>query len=121
MLIKEFKFDIFPLRLWVCTIEHPSQLNAYFIDSDGDPLGLEVSKAADCFVTEVCIKKRDGSYGVVVAKMENVKVPSKVFAHEACHVADKLWKWISEDTRGSEANAYVVEWVFDKIEKVYGL
>jgi len=114
-----FEQPIYPRVLYVC--------DGYDIDFIKEKFGVEsgnldLPQLSECrtitaFVIGdsddggITFAKSDRSRCIIVVLVHKNLVDLGVCAHEATHVSDKLWRQLSENNPGCEANAYFVEWV----------
>lgn len=116
--IHQFDPVIYPVKLWVAITEDVQYLSERFVaHPSGKPLNNEPADSLFAF-TQMVESKENGFYGVMIIFGEVENVISKYIAHEATHAARKIWDHIGERTTGEEADAYLVGWIADCIEKV---
>lgn len=116
--IHQFDPVIYPVKLWVSITEDVQYLSERFIDY---PSGKELSTESidELFAfTQMVKSKKDGFIGVMVVFGNEESLISKYIAHESTHAARKIWTHLGENETGNEADAYLVGWIADCIEKV---
>lgn len=117
-IIHEFDPVLYPVKLWVSITEDAEYLRSNFIlYPSRKKLSLKVRKDADaCVDTVMSLETND--IGILIT-FRNLKACTMgVIAHEATHASCRIWKRISEREYGSEANAYLIEWIVKCCEKV---
>lgn len=115
-MIHEFDPVIYPCRLWV--IKNPTQklVDENFNELNGSNLNFDINPHAvmSCY-NKVVASKESGFFGIIISIWHKPNV--KYIAHESTHAARFIWDWLEEGTTGVEADAYLVGWIADCIEK----
>lgn len=113
----EFDPAIYPLKLWI--IKNPTKefIDNNFTEFNGDSLNFNVSKSAamNCY-NQVVVNKNSQFFGIIISILTKPSV--KYIAHESTHAARFIWDWLQEGNTGVEADAYLVGWIAECIEKV---
>lgn len=118
MVLKEYNPVIYPLFLWVCIKTDETdelKLSKLFNYKSGESYtgGMDENTAAITFT----VSHKSGKHGVIVTFSDAKSVDVRNITHESCHVSDKFWHLMGEDTTGGEANAYLTGWVAHCIEQ----
>jgi hypothetical protein len=124
MKIYTFHPNIYPVRIWIVVNGDKRKLAEEFeyIKDGEDYLHEEVNPNTKmktyAYCSELLYNRKTTNSGVMIYLGAELK-PSEM-AHEACHAADMIYNYIGEDTIdfGSEANAYLVGWIVEKIDEV---
>ena len=109
------------MKLWVIISNNLSEIENNFIDG-GTKQKLDLNELedhSDAFVVcnYVSLKEtKENGFLIVFRNKKACTVP--VMAHEATHAAKFIWQHLSEEITGDEADAYLVEWIVDCINKV---
>ena len=117
-IIHQFDPVIYPFKLWVSITNDLRSVGERFLEYPSEtPYDTSIPDIVDCFISQV-IEKETRLFGflAVFRSVKNCTVGT--ISHEAIHVSDRLWKHIGENKKGSEANAYLVEWISNCIDKV---
>jgi hypothetical protein len=118
--IHRFDPELYPFKLWVTITNNGDALAERFIDLDRrgkseiHPNDLVNAEAITYYVQE----RETGMKGVLVSYTEKKYMSVKNIAHEATHVARKVWDHVGEDVTGEEADAYLVGWIAKCIDEV---
>ena len=119
--VHQFHPEIYPRRIWITKNANPDFIREHFKDQDGE----ELDEIDICFKTAKCSVWRvsygeDKLLGVLVCITGSDFKGSKDIAHEAVHVADKIFKDCGVDMHydHDEHYAYFVGWIADCIEQV---
>jgi len=117
-IIHEFDPIIYPIKLWVSIANDTDYIKSKFLYyPQRKELNFDRHIEFDASVDTV-MNKETNMIGFLVC-FNNFKVCTNgVIAHEATHVSDRVWNHIGERKKAKEANAYLVEWIFNCIEKV---
>ena len=118
-MIAEYDPQIYPCRLWVAVTTDLKSLSDKFNDvSTG--VGIDTSFIYDheAVTYYVQSKEKPKHYGILIASTAKHYFTTKLIAHEATHGAEFIWQHVGEKRRGSEADAYLVGWIAEKIEEV---
>lgn len=117
MKIHEFDPQIYPVKLWI--IKKPTQelIDENFIEQNGNNLnfGTRSHAVMSCY-NQVVLNKNTNLFGIIISMWS--KPSTKHIAHESTHAARFIWDWIEEGSTGVEADAYLVGWIAECIEKV---
>ena len=117
MQIHEFDPQIYPVKLWI--VKKPTQklIDDNFIEKNGENLNFTTRSHAvmSCY-NQVVVNKNNNLYGILISIWTNPSVNN--IAHESTHAARFIWDWIEEGNTGIEADAYLVGWIAECIEKV---
>jgi len=117
---KIYEFDplIYPFKLWVAITDDLKSISERF---DDYPSGSEFEyKDSDKMIafTQNVQQKSDRYIGAIVVFKKKKDCITRIIAHESTHVARILWDHIGELETGMEADAYLVGWIAECIEKV---
>lgn len=116
--IHQFDPILYPVKLFVVItmdLEHiKNHLNEY---PSGKPFKTKGTNKMEAF-TQMVSDKETRSIGVLIAFRTHESCTLGMIAHESTHASDQIWKHIGERSIGAEANAYLVEWIAQCIEKV---
>lgn len=112
----EHDLVIYPLKVWVTNSNDKVWLNKRFtsVKKDPDPFDVCGDIKYDAMVSNILINNASGKYGVLL--ILNTEPDNSIIAHEASHITDKVFKHISERKIGTEARAYLLEFIFKCIE-----
>lgn len=117
-IIHQFDPVIYPVKLWVTITENLEGIAERF---DQHPSGKKFNTSdasfLEAFVTQVT-QKQYGYVGFLIIFRKRKYCSIKTIAHEATHVARLLWDHINEGNTGTEADAYLVGWIADCVDKV---
>lgn len=117
-MIHEFDPVIYPCRLWVAIHVDQKLLSELFCDMSTrvgiDTTYIDDHEAVTYYVQERSSPKR---YGILIASTAKYYFTTKLIAHEATHGAEFFWHHMGEKNVGAEADAYLVGWIADCIEK----
>lgn len=117
--IHEFDIAIYRIKLWVSITTDLKSLSDRFIDADSEKeINAEFIDNHEAATYYVHQKEKPRYYGVLVATTSKSYLTTNLISHEATHAADFIWSHIAERERGDEANAYLVGWIAECIEKV---
>jgi hypothetical protein len=118
--IHEFYPEIYPFRLWVTITGNGTILAERFLDLDRKGKSeISTDDLVNAEAVTYYVQEREtGRKGILVAFTAKHWISVKTIAHEATHVARKVWDHIGETTTGEEADAYLVGWVAKCIEEV---
>lgn len=119
--IHEFDPIIYPFKLWVVISNNLPEIESNFIEgSTSNPIDLNnIENHADAFVLDgYLIHKETRKNGFLVVFRNKVACTVPVMAHEATHAARFIWDHLGEENTGTEADAYLVEWIVDCIYQV---
>lgn len=118
MKIHEFDPVIYPFKLWVVISKDTECVKSKFLRyPKRKELSFKSKVEYDACVDTV-MNKETSMIGFLVYFRDIKACKVGIAAHEATHVSDKAWKHIGERKKGVEANAYLVEWIAECIEKV---
>jgi len=110
---KVYEFDpvIYPVKIWVSITCYLRPISEQFVGyPDFTPLNPIFEEKMERFA-QMVVEKETGVFGVLlVFRSKKVMTAGKI-AHEATHAARKIWDHISEENTGTEADAYLVEWI----------
>lgn len=117
-IIHEFDPAILPVKLWVSITSDLSAVEERFIDfPSGDRMEVDRTEYFRAFTQKVS-QKEDQKIGVIIVfKLRKDCVVSTI-AHEATHAARIIWDHLGECSTGMEADAYLVGWICECIDKV---
>jgi hypothetical protein len=121
--VKIHQFDpvIYPIKLWVVTKYNGDEgaLKERFVHIlDRKELNFSIIKQHEALTYDV--EEREDKYkGVLIVFSSSKYCKVKTMAHESTHAARSIWDHLGEGSGiGEEANAYLVGWVADCIERV---
>ena len=117
-IIHEFDPVVYPVKLWVTIAPDLDELSERFVYyPSGDKIE---TKEADIFVafTYRVKNRQTGHLGILVSFVSKKYCTVKNLTHEATHAARDIWKHLGENETGTEADAYLVGWIAECIEKV---
>ena len=118
MQIHTFDPVIYPIKLFVVKYPNEKEINNRFTANNGDYLNYSLMRNAHA-TTEfriVTLNEID-KFGVLIV-LHSGKITVGHMAHEATHAARVIWDWLTENTTGAEADAYLVGWISDYINQV---
>lgn len=119
--IHQFDPVIYPFKLWVVISNNLPEIESNFIEGKTlEPIDLgDIEEHADAFVLQDYVTHKETNTNGFLIVFKNKKACTvPVMAHEATHVVRFIWEYLSENETGIEADAYLVEWVVDCINKV---
>ena len=118
-IIHQFDPVIYPCKLWVSITANLKGLEERFVDATTEKeintSFIDKHEAVTYYVQQ---KEKPTYYGVLIATTSKSYLTTKLIAHESSHAADFIWQHIGERTAGDEANAYLIGWIAECIEKV---
>jgi len=114
-LVHEFISQIYPIRLWVVIAENTQVIRRKFSDVNGNPI-TEIVDKHTAFSMQG--KDKNDYWGILLFFRSDQDITPGLMAHEATHAARDIWERLSEDQTGCEADAYLVEWIVNCIDKV---
>lgn len=115
--VHEFDPVIYPVKLWVLIAEDSDYLRSQFVYYPSKKtLQVEIPEDTDALVDTVMLKSNN-EIGILITFRDFESCNTGTIVHEACHVADRFWKRIGERKKGSESNAYFIEWIVKCCEK----
>ena len=118
MQIHIFDPVIYPVKLYVVKYPNEEEVNDKFTNHNFTPLNYTTHENTHattwCSVVRL---KETNKFGVLVIIHSN-RLTAGYIAHEATHAARVIWDWLTENTTGAEANAYLVGWISDCINQV---
>jgi hypothetical protein len=118
VIIHQFDPVIYPFKLWVSITDDLTAISERFIDhKSGKELNTDNLDKTIAFTQNV-EQKSDRLIGAIIVFGRKGYCSTKIIAHEATHAARMLWDHVGEDATGMEADAYLVGWIADCIEKV---
>lgn len=114
-----YRYDpvIYPVRVWGCITDDADDLSDRFVYSpSGDSFCRD--EGADKLLGYVSSVQdiKSGDIGFLVVYKNRKVMNIELMAHEATHVARKIWEYLGEDTTGREADAYLVGWIASCLE-----
>ncbi|MEN6624536.1 MAG: hypothetical protein ABFD50_23690 [Smithella sp.] len=116
--IHQFDPVIYPFKLWVVISNNIECLGERFKKYPSEKkYKTSVSEKLVAFVDSV-IEIDTRKIGFLVVFQSKKECSVGCISHEATHVSDRVWNYIGERAPGKEANAYLVEWIAECIEKV---
>ena len=118
MQIHTFDPVIYPFKLYVIKYPNTEEINDKFTSFDFTSLNYKLYTNVHAVTWNTVVRlKETNKFGVLV-----ILCPGKInighIAHEATHAARVIWDWITENTTGAEADAYLVQWIVDCINQV---
>ena len=118
-IIHQFDPVIYPIKLWVISEMDGVIIQRSFRSSNGSELDMSESEGGICYTYgSLVVNKKTKDYGFMVVMKRDKTLNVGGIAHEATHVARLVWEHIMEDYPAREADAYLVQWVSDCIDKV---
>ncbi|HEY5590677.1 MAG TPA: hypothetical protein VIK55_06625 [Paludibacter sp.] len=116
-IIHEFDPVLYPFKIWVTITKNMEGIKERFEYISGKEFNVSNTEMFNAFV-ELVVCKESRKVGCIIS-FESIKIcTTKLMAHEATHAARELWDRIGEKETGWEADAYLVGWIADCIEKV---
>lgn len=116
--IYEFDPVIYPFKLWVSIANNTEYIKSKFLYyPEKEELNFKGKVEFDASVDTV-MHKETKMLGFLVYFVNSKACTNGIIAHEATHVSDRVWEHLGERKKAKEANAYLVEWIVDCIEKV---
>lgn len=124
MKIHTFHPNIYPVRIWIIVDADKRKLADEFEyiedgeDFKHEDVNPDTKMKTYAYSSALVYNRKTTNTGVIIYL--GAKLTPGQMAHEACHAADEIYKYIGESTInfGSEANAYLVGWIVDKISEV---
>lgn len=118
VLIHQFDPVIYPFKLWVCITDNLSAISERFNEyPSGNEFEVTNTEKMLAFTQNVQ-QKSDGLVGSIIVFKKKKDCITRLIAHESTHAARMLWDHVGERESGMEADAYLVGWIADCIEKV---
>jgi len=115
--IHQFDPQIYPVKLWVSITSDLSAIGERFLEfPSGDAMGADETGKMRAF-TQLVSQKEDRKIGVIVVFKLRKYCVIETIAHEATHATRMIWGHLGEYSTGMEADAYLVGWVADCIDK----
>lgn len=116
-IIHQFDPVIYPVKLWVSITNDNNALNEQFQWAYDEPK-IDIDFESFDAITGAARQKESKLFGILIV-FENKKLCSlKNIAHESSHAVDEIWRRLGEERAGNEANAYLIGWIAECIEKV---
>jgi hypothetical protein len=117
--VKIHQFDpvIYPVKLWVVITDDLLPIADKFVKESGKEFNTEFKTKHHAF-TENVVEKETYMWGIIVIFRSKKDMNVGLISHESTHVAREIWNRINESVTGIEADAYLVEWIANCIEKV---
>jgi len=117
-IIHQFDPVIYPFKLWVSITDDLNVISEKFIDhKSGKELSKDNPDKTIAF-TQCVEQKSDYLIGAIIVFRRKGYCSTKIIAHEATHAARMIWDHVGEEATGMEADAYLVGWIAECIEKV---
>jgi hypothetical protein len=110
--VKTFAYDpqIYPIELHVAITHDLKRVLQKYAEPDGSEIGDGWGKYTSAY-TFYGIKERATRRAVVLVVFRGKKsADPPTVAHEAKHVADRIFEHIGEENTVHESHAYLVEW-----------
>jgi len=118
-IIHEFDPVIYPLKLWVASEFNVKAIQSLFETKEGKELNFEISNDVNAVTfNRTVVHKKTRDWGALVAINSEKDLGARTISHEATHATRFIWDHLNEDSPGIEADAYLVGWIADCIEKV---
>ena len=118
MQIHTFDPVIYLIKLFVVKYPNEKEINNRFTVNNGDDLNYSLMRNAYATTeSKVVILNEIDKFGVLIV-LYSGKISIGHMAHEATHAARVIWDWLTENTTGAEADAYLVGWISDCINQV---
>jgi len=116
--IYEFDPVIYPVKLWVSITDDLNEVSETFMDFH-TRMGIssKFDSKLQAFI-QVVERMNDGMVGIIAIFRSFEYCDTKTIAHESTHIARFLWDHLGENGTGIEADAYLVGWIAECIEKV---
>jgi hypothetical protein len=118
VLIHQFNPEIYPYKVWVAITNDIEELSRNFANDRDEEIAWGNIKVKSASTISVHKKDDVGYYGVLIVFYKRDSCIAKYISHESVHAADFLWEYLGENNIGNEANAYLVGWIADCIERV---
>ena len=115
--IHQFDPVIYPFKLWVSVTDNLYPIADRFIKPSGKSFDTDFVTHHLAF-TDTVVEKETALWGVIAVFKNKRQITPGIMAHEATHAAREFWDRINENATGAEADAYLVEWIVDCIDKV---
>lgn len=117
-MIHEFDPVLYPIRLWVSITNDLTEVRGRFVYlGTTDEFDYKMTPKVGAFM-QMVTSKETGFMGALVVFKDKKYCTTKLIAHEATHVSREIWEHLNEIKTGFEADAYLVGWVAECIEKV---
>lgn len=121
---REFKLHIFDLYIYplkLCITENPTdeKIWEYLEEWDGEKISPINDRGTERMTTynKICRIKSDLKYCVLIDTRPG-KWDVGLMGHEATHAARFIWDWLGEGPTGIEADACLVEYIINCLDKV---
>jgi hypothetical protein len=116
--IHEFDPVIYPYKIWIAITDN---LNAAVENYANDKTGGDIS-FEDCerfnAMAFTCYNKQNKDIGVMILFKTKKACSVRTMSHESVHASQFFWDLMGEETKGIEAEAYLVGWIAECCEKV---
>lgn len=111
MNIFEYDLVIYPMKIWVAFGE--ADFSDEFCWEDGEPVITDVVKGANYEANVLgLVVETETKKGGVILHFKNKKVATPdIIAHEACHAAKNVFKYIGADINPCEPFEYLLTYI----------
>ena len=113
-----YKFDpvIYPIIFCIIFSEDLAKESELFVHTDGKLIYADTLDEVNATTSPVVIERDTDLYSVVLTiPKDNLSISD--IAHEANHVARRIWEHIGEDESGEEASSYLIGWAAKCIDE----
>lgn len=118
MKIHQFDPVIYPILLWVIDGMDIEGIRKEFRTINNDEPLIFIPSEGGTAYTQNRVICKDGEYGCLIVLVNKSRITAGMMAHEATHAARVIWDHLMEENTGSEADAYLVQWIVNCIEIV---
>jgi hypothetical protein len=107
-----FKYDpvVYPVELHAVFTSDLKPVAEKYVSLEGEELDVALGNGARASTYTVILEKETGVRAILVAFRSKGYASPPVFAHEAKHMADYIFRFIGEERLACEPHAYLLEW-----------
>ena len=113
-----YEFDpvLYPMKLWIIVTDSPKIVNNKFHSYPSGEIEMDFVKIDAGVITAVHRETKD--IGILMVFQKTKYLTMETITHETCHATEQIWRHLSEEHYGDEANAYLSGWIADCCWKV---
>lgn len=116
--IHQFDPVIYPIKLWVMSEYNPALIDKLFKNQNGSKLNISRTESSNISTYDrVIVHRKSEKYGILIVLNGSVNISVGSICHEATHASRFIWGHLRELDTGIEADAYLVGWIADCIDK----
>lgn len=117
--IHQFDPVLYPIKLWVSITDKDKALSDRFYQgTDQEEFDFSMIKKHEAVTFIVQQRSEPAYFGILIVFTKKKYCTAKTMAHEATHAANWIWDRLGESPVALEADAYLVGWIVECIEKV---